>query len=104
MVLEVGDAVPAGPPPTVTLIPPEEWIHVEIRLADFPTATPEVIAGLAFVAEGPAGRFQLEVDEVEVRRALNHDDWPPRRVSRQQTPNHRSGPRHSPTPMRIHAG
>ena len=32
-----------------------EWTRVEIRLEDFPTATPEVIAGLAFVAEGRWG-------------------------------------------------
>ncbi len=38
---------------------------MEIRLEDFPTATPEIIAGLAFVAEGLVGGF--EVDEVEVR-------------------------------------
>ena len=46
---------PAGPPPTVTFVAPEEWTQVEIRLEDFPTPTPEIIAGLAFVAEGPVG-------------------------------------------------
>ena len=56
---------PAGPPPTVTFVAPEEWTQVEIRLEDFPTATPTIIAGLAFVAEGLVGGF--EVDEVEVR-------------------------------------
>ena len=67
----LGDAAirpdPAGPPPTVTFVAPEEWTQVEIRLEDFPTATPEIIAGLAFVAEGPAGGFEFEVDEVEMR-------------------------------------
>ena len=66
-VMLIGSAEPAGPPPTVTFTAPEEWTQVEIRLEDFPTATPEVIAGLAFVAEGPVGTFSFEVDEVEVR-------------------------------------
>ena len=51
----------------MTFIAPEEWIQVEIRLADSSTATPEVIAGLAFVAESAAGRSEFEVDKVEVR-------------------------------------
>ena len=65
-VMLIGSAEPAGPP-TVTFTAPEEWTRVEIRLEDFPTATPEIIAGLAFVAEGPVGEFAFEVDEVEVR-------------------------------------
>ena len=51
----------------MTFIAPEEWTQVEIRLEDFPTATPEVIAGLAFVAEGPVGGFSFELGELEVR-------------------------------------
>ena len=66
-VMLISTAEPAGPPPTVTFIAPGEWTQVEIRLEDFPTATPEIIAGLAFVAEGPVGSFSFEVDEVEVR-------------------------------------
>ena len=66
-VMLISSAEPAGPPPTVTFVAPEEWTQVEIRLEDFPTATPEVIAGLAFVSEGPVGGFAFEVDEVEVR-------------------------------------
>ena len=66
-VMLISSAEPVGPPPTVTFIAPAEWTQVEIRLDDFPTATPEIIAGLAFVAEGPAGTFAFEVDEVEVR-------------------------------------
>jgi len=66
-VMLISSAKPAGPPPTVTFVAPEEWTQVEIRLEDFPTATPEIIAGLAFVAEGPVGAFSFEVDEVEVR-------------------------------------
>ncbi len=50
---------PAGPPPTVTFIAPEEWTQVQIRLEDFSTTTPEIIAGLAFVAERPVGGFGL---------------------------------------------
>ena len=60
-------AQPAGPPPMVTFIAPEEWTRLEIQLEDFPTATPEIIAGLAFVAVGPVGAYAFEVDEVEVR-------------------------------------
>ena len=66
-VMLISSSEPAGPPPTVTFTAPAEWTQVEIRLEDFPTATPEIIAGLAFVAEGPAGSFSFEVDEVEVR-------------------------------------
>ncbi|MXX26729.1 MAG: hypothetical protein F4Z82_14945 [Caldilineaceae bacterium SB0668_bin_21] len=66
-VMLIGSAEPAGPPPTVTFIAPEDWMQVEIRLEDFPTATPEIIAGLAFVSEGPVGGFFFELDEVEVR-------------------------------------
>ena len=66
-VMLISSAQPAGPPPTVTFIAPREWTEVEIRLEDFPTATPKIIAGLAFVAEGPVGAFAFEVDDVEVR-------------------------------------
>ena len=57
---------PARPPPTVTIIAPEDWTQVEMRLEEFATATPEIIAGLVFAAEGPVGGFGFEVDEVEV--------------------------------------
>ena len=66
-VMLISSAQPAGPPPTVTFIAPEEWTQLEIQLEDFPTATPEIIAGLAFVAQGPVGAYAFEVDEVEVR-------------------------------------
>ena len=61
----ISSATPAGPPPTVTFIAPEEWTQVEIRLEDFPTPTPEPIAGLVFVAEVPVGGFAFEVDKEE---------------------------------------
>lgn len=63
-VILISRAELAGPPPTVTSVGPEEWTQVEIRLEDFPTATPEIIAALAFVAEG---RWGFEVHVVEVR-------------------------------------
>ena len=66
-VMLISGAQPAGPPPTVTFVAGDQWTEVEIRLEEFPTATPEIIAGLAFVAEGPVGGFAFEVDEVEVR-------------------------------------
>ncbi|MDE0257514.1 MAG: CIA30 family protein [Gammaproteobacteria bacterium] len=66
-VMLISSAEPAGPPPTVTFTAPEEWTQVAIPLEDFPTATPEIIAGLAFVAEGPVGGFGFEVDDLELR-------------------------------------
>ena len=66
-VVLVGGPDAVGPPPSVRFVPTAEWTQVEIRLQDFPTATPEVIAGLAFVAEGPAGEFEFELDELEIR-------------------------------------
>lgn len=39
---------------------------MEIRLEDFRTPTPKVIAALEFVAKEPVGGFGFEVDEVEV--------------------------------------
>lgn len=56
-VMLISSAQPAGPPPTVTFVAPEEWAQVEIRLENFPTPTPDIIAGLAPVAEGPVGTF-----------------------------------------------
>ena len=55
----ISSAAPAGPPPTVTFIAPEEWTQVEVRLKDLPTPTPEIIAGLAFVAERPVGGVRI---------------------------------------------
>ena len=43
---------PAGPPPTMTFAVPEGWTQVEIRLADFPTATPEIIGGAGVCGRG----------------------------------------------------
>ena len=51
----------------MTFTAPEEWTQVEIRLEDFRVATPEIIAGLALVAEGPVGGFGFEVDELGTR-------------------------------------
>ena len=66
-VMLISSAAPTGLSPTVTFIAPAEWTQVEIRLEDFPMATPEIIAGLAFVAEGPVGGFGFEVDDLELR-------------------------------------
>ena len=46
---------------------PAEWTDVEILLARFPTATPGLIGGLAFVATVPAGAYAFELDDVEIR-------------------------------------
>ena len=66
-VMLISSATPAGPPPTMAFVAPEEWTRLAIRLEDFPTAPLEVIGGLASVVEGVVGPFALEVDEVEVR-------------------------------------
>lgn len=62
-----GAVAGAGAPPTVRFTAPSEWTAVEIPLARFPAADPEVISGLAFVAEAPAGAFAFEIDDVEIR-------------------------------------
>ena len=59
-VMLVAGAEPAGPLPTVTFVAPARWTQVEIRLEDFLTATPEIIGGLAFVAEEPLGACAAE--------------------------------------------
>ena len=54
-VMLVTSAEPAGPPPTVTFVAPKEWTQMEIRLEDFPTATPEIIGGLGLWRKGRLG-------------------------------------------------
>ena len=60
-------------PPSVPFTAPAGWTEVEIPLARFPTATPGLIGGLAFVATAPpgapatAGAFAFELDDVEIR-------------------------------------
>lgn len=58
-------------PPSVPFTAPADWTDVEIPLARFPTATPGLIGGLAFVATAPpgasAGGFAFELDDVEIR-------------------------------------
>ena len=60
-------------PPSVPFTAPADWTDVEIPLARFPTATPGLIGGLAFVATAPpgvpstAGAFAFELDDVEIR-------------------------------------
>ncbi len=55
-------------PPSVAFTASAEWSDVEIPLTRFPTATPGVIGGLAFVAQAPPlGGFSFELDDVEIR-------------------------------------
>ncbi len=57
-------AIPAAVPFTAI----STWTEVEIPLARFPTATPGVVGGLAFVALAPpAGAYAFEIDDVEIR-------------------------------------
>jgi len=65
MLFGAGSAsAPAGVPFTA----PPDWVDVEIPLVRFPTATPGVIGGLAFVAQAPPlGTFAFEIDDVEIR-------------------------------------
>ena len=76
-VMLINSAELVAPPPSVQFVAPEEWTQVEIRLEEFPTPTPETIAGLAFVAEGVVAPFVFEVDEVEVRGGETCDRKPP---------------------------
>lgn len=62
-----GAVAGAGAPPSVRFAAPPEWTEVEIPLEQFPAAEPGIIAGLAFVAEAPAGGFAFEIDDVEIR-------------------------------------
>lgn len=55
-----------APPPSVKFAAEREWKEIEIALADFPTAEPHIIAALAFVAEGPPGEFEFELDELGI--------------------------------------
>lgn len=55
-----------APPPSVKFAAEREWKEVEIALADFQTAEPHIIAALAFVAEGPPGEFEFELDELGI--------------------------------------
>ena len=58
----------ASAPASVPFTAPPDWVDVEIPLERFPTATPGVIGGLAFVAQvPPLGTFAFEIDDVEIR-------------------------------------
>ena len=65
MLLGAGNA--ANVPATVAFAAPAEWTLIEIPLDSFPTAEPSIIAGLAFVAQGPPGAFAFELDDFEIR-------------------------------------
>ncbi len=59
-----GATIPATVPFTATPV----WTEVEIPLERFPTVTPGLIGGLAFVALAPpAGAYAFELDDVEIR-------------------------------------
>ena len=55
LVMLFSGGAPAAVPPSVPFTAPEDWTVVAIPLASFPTATPGLVAGLAFVATTPAG-------------------------------------------------
>ena len=57
----------AGVPPSVPFTAPADWTEVEIPLARFPTVSPGLIGGLAFVAMAPTDNYAFELDDVEVR-------------------------------------
>lgn len=58
----------AAVPPMAPFTAHPEWSQVEIPLAQFPSATPGLIGGLAFVAQPPPlGAFGFEIDDVEIR-------------------------------------
>ena len=67
-VMLFADGAGATVPPTVPFTASAEWAAVEIPLERFPTATPGLIGGLAFVAQAPpVGAFGFEIDDVEIR-------------------------------------
>lgn len=66
-VMLFGNAQFVGAPPSVTFMASKEWKQIEIPLEDFPTNTRENITGVAFMAEGIAGPFRFEIDEIEVK-------------------------------------
>ena len=67
-VMLFGGSAGATIPPTVPFATTPAWTEVEIPLARFPTATPGLIGGLAFVARvPPAGAYAFELDDVEIR-------------------------------------
>lgn len=68
MAMLFGAGASATVPPTVPFTTSTEWTEIEIPLARFPTATPGIIGGLAFVAQAPQlGAFVFEIDDVEIR-------------------------------------
>ena len=67
-VMLFGSDVSANVPPSRAFQAPPEWVQVEIPLARFPTPTPGLIGGIAFVAQAPPlGAFAFEIDDVEIR-------------------------------------
>ena len=67
-VMLFGGSAAATIPATVPFTAAPAWTEVEIPLARFPTATPGLIGGLAFVAQvPPAGAYAFELDDVEIR-------------------------------------
>ena len=68
MAMLFGAGANAAVPPTVPFTTSAEWIDVEIPLARFPTSTPGIIGGVAFVAQAPPlGGFAFEIDDMEIR-------------------------------------
>ena len=68
IVMLFGADMGATVPPSVAFTASAEWSEVEIPLTRFPTATPSVIGGLAFVAQAPPlGGFSFELDDVEIQ-------------------------------------
>lgn len=57
----------AGPPPTVSFPAGEAWAEQRLALADFGGADLSQVQAIAFVAGPAPGRFELRLDDVEVR-------------------------------------
>ena len=67
-VMVFGAASGATIPATVPFTATAAWTEVEIPLERFPTETPAVVGGLAFVALAPpAGAYAFELDDMEIR-------------------------------------
>ena len=69
----ISSVTPAGPPPTVTIIAPEEWTQVEMRLEEFATTTPASITAYLLRASDELAQFPVPFGDPTVH--LNRARW-----------------------------
>ena len=54
-------------PVIVTIHPAAQWSEIRLKLSGFPGADLAHLRALAVCAGAPAGAFQLDIDQVEIR-------------------------------------